>query len=105
MPAIADPEVTGFVDGQLRPAADRLAQLYYSLKPVLDHWSSANLGAKIAAGDASLIAMPAGDTRHPVSADNCVGCVQRISAYIADWEANNIAHGTAVMLLAVNPHP
>lgn len=105
MAIISDPEAVGFVNSSLRPAADRVAQLYYSLKPVFDTWNADNLIAKLPSGSTDTVQEQPNDTRHVVTADNCVGCMQRIQAFIQDMEANNLAHLTAILLLAVNPGP
>jgi len=105
MAAISDPEATGFVNEQLRPAADRMAQAYYFLKTVLDHWNFDHLAAKIPPGSSALIDQSAQDPRHQPTADNCYGMIIQAQAFVDTMEANNKANLAAVLLLAVNSNP
>src|SRR5579863_6925734 len=102
----SNPQAVAFTNTQARPAADRLAQLYYSCKELVNNWNIQSVAVVIPPGDQTIIADGAQtDGRAQVTNDNIYGVILQAQAFITSMEANSSANLTAVLKAAVNVNP
>jgi hypothetical protein len=91
-----------FVNEQIRPAADRLAQAYYKAKQVRNEWYAMNMGDLLPVGGGEVLDGAASDGRHVITADDAVLLINRLEDLIADYEASGNAKLNTVLKPAVN---
>lgn len=101
-----NPQAIAFAENEIRPIADRLAQLYFEAKKVTTQFQARNLGATIMPADDNPIVRDeaaATDGRPPVTGNLALGIIFRLNELIADYEANG---GTKLYsVLQVSPTP
>jgi hypothetical protein len=102
MPNNTNPQAQAEVDGQIRPVADLMAQLYFKAKQVADVYNVRNLGANVMPVTDDVIG-PGGDGRPDVTGNTALGIIYCLNDWIAYCEANNNAKLAAI--LAVSPNP
>jgi hypothetical protein len=103
MPNNTNPLAVTFVDGHLRPFADRLAQLYFEAKKISALYDGRNLGEAIMPSNSDPIGETGSDGRPVVTGNLALGIIYRANEFVADYEANNKAKLVSVLLVAPNP--
>lgn len=102
---MADLESIRFANEDIRPIADRIAQLYYLAKAVLDAWGARNLDPTFAKSADVLDDGSSSDGRPKITGDDVHAVVAVIAAFVEDCEAGEKARLRSVLRVAVNPKP
>jgi hypothetical protein len=105
MANITDAEAVRFCNEWARPAADRLAQRYYTAKALVNEWNARTMSTKIP-NTADVIvdgSGGAGDGRPGVTAAQITAIITRAQEIAADYEATSNAKLNTVLAVAVNP--
>jgi hypothetical protein len=111
--AVTNSQAINFCNEEVRPAADRLAQLYNDAKDVLLKFSAngQNIQALIpndstVVNDGSeLTATPRPDGRPPITGAHVWNIVTRLNEFVIDYEAGSNAKLNTVVAVAVNTLP
>ena len=105
MANITDAEAIRFCNEWARPAADRLAQRYYTAKALVNEWNARSMSAKIPnRADAGVDGSgSAGDGRPGVTAAQITAIITRAQELITDYEATSNAKLNTILAVAVNP--
>jgi hypothetical protein len=105
MANITDAEAIRFCNEWARPAADRLAQRYYTAKALVNEWNARDMVVKIP-NTADVIvdgSGGAGDGRPGVTAAQITAIITRAQELVTDYEATSQAKLNTVLAVAVNP--
>jgi len=105
MANITDAEAIRFCNEWVRPAADRLAQHYYTAKAITQEWNARSLSVKIP-NTADVIVDGSGSTedgRPGITAAQATAIITRAQEIVTDYEATSNAKLNTVLAAAVNP--
>ena len=102
MADITNPQAIKFSNEQIRPAADRYMQLYWSAKQLVADWTSKGM-AQLFPNDSSVV-MDGSDVdgRTPITGADVNIMVSHLNALIADLEASNNLKRNQIQKIAVN---
>lgn len=91
-----------FSNEQLRPAADKFAQLYYFSRQMIDTWEAQ--GVEVQLGDFKQILADGAevDGRPVITVQQVVDLVTQAKTFVSEMEANNKQLLNTVLLVAVN---
>lgn len=101
MPNNTNPQAIAFVDGKIRPIADRLAQLYFDAKQITAEYDGRNLGVSVMPANNDVIGTS--DGRPDCTGNLALGIIYRLNEFIADYEANSKEKLVSVLVVAPNP--
>ena len=101
--AITDPQAVRFCNETIRPAADRIVGLYYTLKRMQQQWVAEGMGAKLP-NDGQVVedGAPA-DGRPQLDTTQVNGLATWVTAFLSDMEANDNLKLNTALGIAVNP--
>ncbi|OPL13111.1 MAG: hypothetical protein AVO39_11095 [delta proteobacterium MLS_D] len=102
MADITSPQAVRFSNEKIRPAAERMAQLYTIAKQVVDEWYATNMGTEIPVSADLIIDGSANDGRTPINGNDATLVISRLQEFVTDMEANNNAKLNTVLKPAVN---
>lgn len=102
---VTDSTAVKFSNEKIRPAADKLAQAYYTAVMVRDEWYANNLGAVLPVGGGVIADGADVDGRNILTADDARLLINRCEDLITDYEATNKAKLNTVLKPAVNVRP
>ena len=102
MPDIVNPVAVKFCNEKIRPAAETLAQAYYTLKRLLDEWSALNLANVVTNTADPVVDGAMADGRPPLTGARANTIITRATEFVADLEANSAAKLNSVIRVSVN---
>lgn len=101
---ITDVTAIGFANNRIRLTANRLDELYYMSKSLVDDWNGQNMAARLPPGNNTILDDgSATDGRNPITADDCYGIVLRAQEFIDTLEANNKAKLVSISKVSAPP--
>lgn len=103
--AITDPTAIGFSNEQIRPLADKLAQIYTQCKTIVNVWNAQSMGTVIT-NTSDIIEDGSGsgsDTRNQITGADATNIITRAQEFITDYEEFTNAKLNTVLKVAVNP--
>ena len=102
MAYITNVQAIQFCNEQIRPLANRMAQLYYDAKGVVDEWNANSLSAVIPNTSDVIVDGSATDGRPIITGAKATNIVTRAQEVIADYEASSNAKLNTVLQVAVD---
>jgi hypothetical protein len=102
MAEITNAEAVRFCNERVRVAANKLNAAYKFAKEVSAEWYANNMGTLFPSGEGPVVDGSATDGRHPVSADDVLLLVSRLSELVADYEASTNAKLNTILAVATN---
>lgn len=101
--AIGNVQAVAFCNEQIRRSADQLAQCYYRAKMALDQWAVLEQ-ANIPNDDTERVLDNANlDGRPVIHGDDVHNILNRLTEFVADYEATNNAKLNTVLSVSPNP--
>jgi hypothetical protein len=103
MPNNMNPQAIAFVDGKIRPFADKFAQLYFDALQLKAEYDRRNLGVAILPVNNDPVGDPTNDGRPTVTGNLALGIINRASDIVTLLEASSYDKLISVLLVAPNP--
>src|SRR5688572_14166812 len=104
--AITNPEAVAFSNTRIRPAADRLAQLYYWAKLVVQEWNATGMATLIPNQTTeTMVDGAATDGRHVITGAKATSIITRLQEFITDYEQTSNAKLNTVLAVSVHNDP
>ena len=105
MADITNTQAVKFCNEKVRTVADRMAQLYYAAKAVVDEWNSNSLSGVIPNTTDVVVDGAATDGRFIITGAKATSIITRAQEVVADYEAGSNAKLNTVLQVAVNGTP
>lgn len=94
---VSNPIAIKFCNETIRPLAEQLAFAYYDARRVLDAWNATGASTLFPAGGGAVQDNAASDGRPPITADDVLALIARLTDLTADYEANTRAKLNSVL--------
>ena len=102
MAEITNAEAVRFSNERIRVAANKLNAAYKCAREVQDEWYANNMGTLFPTGEGPVVDGSVTDGRHPISADDVLLLITRLSELTTDYEANSNAKLNTILNVATN---
>jgi hypothetical protein len=105
MALITDAAAVAFSNQEARPAADALAQCYYTCKGLLNDWNALGMSSKIVNTTDRIDDDSDLDGRNSVTGQQVTSIITRAQEFVDDYEQFSNAKLNTVLQVCVNHQP